>query len=161
MTVRDLLKLGQRRIEGTKEDLALETFSLLGERVRQVGTKHEILKLIRQETGTTSSVEDFYELILTEVGKLGLNGFFQDFQFYGKRMTSDAPGSQGSYLNDFLKTEQIQRTKELDRCMALTFRALKSKEPVLLVGETGCGKNHFGTGDGQATQFKLHYFELP
>jgi midasin len=143
VTVRDLLKLGRRRIEGTKEDLALETFSLLGERVRQVGTKDKILKLIHQETGTTGNIEDFYNLILSEVDALGLDGFFEDTLFYEKRMNIDpnqTNQNKKEKLSQYLKGHQIQRTAELDRCMALVFRALKSKEPVLLVGETGCGK---------------------
>ena len=141
VTVRDFLKLGQRRIEGTKEDLALETFSLLGERVRQRGMKKEILKLVQQETGTLAKVEDFHELVLSEVGRLGLQGFFDDPDFYENRMKSKEEGqSGGKYLEAFLESSKIERTQELDRCMALMFRALKSKEPVLLVGETGCGK---------------------
>lgn len=141
VTVRDLLKLGRRRIEGTKEDLALETFSLLGERVRQSGTKRDILQLIRQETGTCIQAAEFQALVLAEVGRLGLDGFFGDDQFYEKRVQQEPIALTGEdRLSSFLSNQQIQRTSELDRCMALVFRALKSKEPILLVGETGCGK---------------------
>lgn len=146
VTVRDLLKLGRRRVEGTKEDLASESFSLLGERVRQLGAKEEIQALIHREIGTSGDVEDFYKLILSEVGRLGLKGFFEDTFFYEKRVNSKSKqfdSNEGDVLSRCLSSEGIQRTKELDRCLALVFRALKSKEPVLLVGQTGCGKTTF------------------
>ena len=78
VTIRDLLKLGNRKIQGTKEDLAIETFSLLGERIRETVDKSRVENLIRADTRTEMRVEEYYQKILTYVEKLSFREFLEE-----------------------------------------------------------------------------------
>ena len=140
VTIRDLLKLGNRRIEGTVQDLASETFALLGERVRDPSQKRAVLSIIQDSIFQNFSPEEYYHRILTVADHIGVREYFSIEDFYGDETELRLTAENQQAIGNIFKELKILRTSELDRCLALTLRALKSKEPVLLVGETGCGK---------------------
>ena len=111
-TLRDLFRWAQRKAD-TREDLAANGFILLAERVR----KPEERSVVK------SVIEGIMKLTLHEEG------------LYGPPHASDVgepailPVSNG-----------IVWTKAMCRLYTLVSKALENNEPVLLVGETGCGK---------------------
>ena len=110
-TLRDLFRWALRRADD-REQLAINGFMLLGERVRNP-----------QERAAVKGV-------IEEVMKVRID---EDTIFSPSQLESCAPGlsqlSQG-----------IVWTKAMRRLFVLVSKAIENNEPVLLVGETGCGK---------------------
>lgn len=114
ITVRDLIKWGNKKnFMNTKEDMAYEGFSLLAERIRNEEDKNLIRDIIKHEFNLRKFDEaNFYDNSLNELkGQLNLQ-----------------------------KYEHIEWSQQFSKLFLLVWKAFLNKEPVLLVGETGCGK---------------------
>jgi len=118
MTPRDLLRWAHRGAT-SKTELAKEGYMLLAERLRDDNEKGHVLHEIQQQFKLQIDLGALYfgesSKAKQEISKISSE-------------TSDALGSA------------IAPTKSLLRLLTLVLRCMESKEPVLLVGETGCGK---------------------
>ena len=117
MTPRDLLRWAQRQKGATsKIDLAYEGYMLLAERLRDEEEK----KHVRQE------LELHFKISLDP-----------ETLYFGP--SSDAQVEIAKLSSD-TSTRSIAPTKSLLRLLTLVLKCMERREPVLLVGETGCGK---------------------
>ncbi|KAF1344926.1 hypothetical protein BDV97DRAFT_362818 [Delphinella strobiligena] len=113
-TLRDLFRWALRGA-GTQEELAVHGFMLLAERVRKPEERETIKKIIEKTLGPPRIVIDENKL-------------------YGE----DSPA-----LKQYLARAQekgVVWTNAMRRLYVLVATAIQNDEPVLLVGETGCGK---------------------
>lgn len=90
---------------------------MLGERSRDLNDKLYIKETIEKVFGVTLNIEEFYE------------------QFFEKNLASVFTN-----LPKELNLPPIILSRQLKRLATLVYKCLLNKEPVLLVGETGCGK---------------------
>lgn len=93
--------------------LAENGFMLLAERVRRIDDKTAVKKVIEKVMRVTISDEVLYQ-----------PKTYPEFMFYNNQKGSGS----------------IVWTKAMRRLFVLVVEALRNNEPVLLVGETGCGK---------------------
>ncbi|GAB1320673.1 AAA ATPase midasin [Madurella fahalii] len=110
-TLRDLFRWALRESD-TRQEIAEHGFMLLAERVRKPEERDEVKKVIEEIFKVTIDPERLYNLeIAPELSNVR------------------ARNSQG-----------VIWTRAMRRLYVLVKRAIKNNEPVLLVGETGCGK---------------------
>lgn len=112
-TLRDLFRWALRAAE-TRQDIADHGFMLLAERVRKPEEREEVKKVIE------------------EVFKVKIN----PDQLYDRDTAPEFRGTGGSKNN----SQGVIWTRAMRRLYVLVKRAIVNNEPVLLVGETGCGK---------------------
>ena len=124
ITVRDLLKWAGRVNLNRDQDshvdvdtMAMEGFFVLGERSRNPQDKLFIKQTIEKVFKVKIDEEEFYESY---------------FEKNLKELFEKVPKE--------LNLPKIIPSKQLKRLAVLVEKCLKNKEPVLLVGETGCGK---------------------
>ncbi|KAK4230784.1 hypothetical protein QBC38DRAFT_496176 [Podospora fimiseda] len=110
-TLRDLFRWALRQAEN-RQELAEHGFMLLAERVRKPEERDEVKKVIEQVFKVTIDIDRLYDL-----------------ETAPELSNVKARNSQG-----------VIWTKAMRRLYVLVKRAIKNNEPVLLVGETGCGK---------------------
>eukprot|EP00644_Phytophthora_capsici_P001912 jgi/Phyca11/108045/e_gw1.14.477.1 len=111
ITTRDLLRWAERR-PATKQALAEEGYCLLAERLRKDEEKQVVKQVLEKKCNVKIDLDALY--------------------YSGKPRESNLLNENG--------LEKISVTKSLRRLFALVGRCLQNEEPVLLVGETGCGK---------------------
>lgn len=121
ITVRDLLKWASRLTHQCSTtsvmDLAIEGFMVLGERARNEQDKAFIKETIEKVTKVTINERSYYS---------------EYFEKNLKQLFRDVPQK--------LNLPRLIPTQQLQRLAVLTHKCLLNQEPVLLVGETGCGK---------------------
>ncbi|KAK0748752.1 hypothetical protein B0T21DRAFT_279432 [Apiosordaria backusii] len=110
-TLRDLFRWALRESE-TRQEIAEHGYMLLAERVRKPEERDEVRKVIEQEFKVTIDSQKLYDLDTAP-----------------ELRNVKARNSQG-----------VIWTRAMRRLYVLVKRAIKNNEPVLLVGETGCGK---------------------
>lgn len=110
-TLRDLFRWALREADD-REQLALNGFMLLAERVRNPQEKAAV------------------KAVIEEVMKVRLD---EDLLYSAAQLEQSVPQMTGL-------PDGIVWTKAMRRLFILVSKALKNNEPVLLVGETGCGK---------------------
>lgn len=119
-TLRDLFRWAQRKAD-TIQDLANNGYMLLAERVRKEDERVAVKKIME-----------------SVMSKNGPKVTVDDEQMFGqnsvKRIIDSA--SDGSNKID----SGVVWTRAMRRLFVLVHYALQNKEPVLLIGETGCGK---------------------
>jgi len=119
--VRDLLKWANRVNEDESlatQDIAMEGFSVLGERSRSVQDKEFIKKTIESSLKCKIDEQEFY------------NTYFAKHDL----------AKQFEQMSSTLGIPKLIVSQQLKRLAVLVHKCLRNKEPVLLVGETGCGK---------------------
>ncbi|KAL9624723.1 MAG: hypothetical protein Q9160_001077 [Pyrenula sp. 1 TL-2023] len=123
VTLRDLFRWALRSAED-KQELALNGFMLLGERVRDPAEKVAVKNII----------EDVFRVVINESN------------LYAARFHSNIiESTRGS----------LTWTPAMRRLYGLVSKALDNNEPVLLIGETGCGKTQLCQAIAQAHQKPL------
>ncbi|KAK3301992.1 uncharacterized protein B0T15DRAFT_561457 [Chaetomium strumarium] len=110
-TLRDLFRWALREAD-TRQEIAENGFMLLAERVRKPEERDEVKK----------AIEDVFKVTI-DPGRL------YDLETAPELSNVRARNSQG-----------VIWTRAMRRLYVLVKRAIKNNEPVLLVGETGCGK---------------------
>ena len=110
-TLRDLFRWALRSADD-REKLAINGFMILGERIRDPSEKAVILRTIEETTKTKIDLSQIY--------------------------SHDSCVSQNPQLKD--QSHGVVWTQSMRRLLILVRRALEHNEPVLLIGETGCGK---------------------
>ena len=111
-TLRDLFRWALRRADNP-EQLAVNGFMLLAERVRDAEERQMVKQVIEEVMRLKIDEKDIYR-------------------------RDNLPKASG-WTNVSI-TESTILTKSMIRLLSLISRSLENNEPVLLVGETGCGK---------------------
>lgn len=127
-TLRDLFRWALRDAD-TREDIANNGFMLLAERVRNDEERVAVKEIIE----TVFKVK------------------IDPDQLYGERFSQ---ASKRSGLKD--NTQGVVWTNAMRRLYILVSQALRNNEPVLLVGETGCGKTTICQLLAEAVSKELH-----
>ena len=127
-TLRDLFRWALRDADD-REQLAINGFMLLAERVRNLDERLAVKQVI----------EDTMKVKIDEN------------HIYGT-VKPEAPETQSSTSS----INGIVWTKSMRRLYTLVVQALKNNEPVLLVGETGCGKTSMCQVIAEVMRTQLH-----
>jgi midasin len=127
-TLRDLFRWALRDAD-TREDIANNGYMLLAERVRKDEEREEVRKVIE------------------EVFKVKID----PDTLYG---TDSSPALQSLCGKE--NSQGVVWTKAMRRLYVLVSQAIRSNEPVLLIGETGCGKTTVCQLLAEALQKELH-----
>lgn len=134
-TLRDLFRWAQRRAE-TIQDLADNGYMLLAERVRKEEERVAVKKIL--------------ETVMSEKGPRVIINDEQMFDVNGapdlKHIRSEATETLGA----------VVWTRAMRRLFVLVSQAIQNNEPVLLIGETGCGKTTVCQLLADQMQTKLH-----
>ena len=116
-TLRDLFRWALRAAD-TIEDLAVNGYMLLAERVRKDEERIKIKEVIE-------------EVLSRRGARVRIN---EDALF------SEATSLEIAQYNRHAPSSSVTWTRSMRRLFVLVSHALRNNEPVLLVGETGCGK---------------------
>ena len=123
ITPRDLLRWAGRG-SLSKTVLAMEGYMLLAERLRNDEEKDTVRSVIEKEFKVTIDIADAYYGEKSE----------------GRTYLENVLGHNSTVSASGLNVKSIAPTQSMMRLLTLVMRCVKQKEPVLLVGETGCGK---------------------
>ncbi|KAK0622968.1 hypothetical protein B0T14DRAFT_476182 [Immersiella caudata] len=110
-TLRDLFRWAMREVD-TRQEIADNGFMLLAERVRKPEEREEVRKVIEEVFKVKVNPEQLYDM-------------------------DTAPELRGVRARN---SQGVIWTRAMRRLYVLVKRAIQNNEPVLLVGETGCGK---------------------
>lgn len=127
-TLRDLFRWALRDAD-TREDIANNGYMLIAERVRKDEEREEVRKVI----------EEVFKVKIDPDALYGVGSSPALRALCGKE------NSQG-----------VVWTKAMRRLYVLVSQAIRSNEPVLLIGETGCGKTTVCQLLAEASQKELH-----
>ncbi|KAL4085986.1 hypothetical protein PRIC1_014609 [Phytophthora ramorum] len=157
ITTRDLLRWAERR-PATKQALAEEGYCLLAERLRKDEEKQVVKEVLEKKCNVKIDLDALYysgkprdSNLLDENGEIeqetvwGTKEQFERVQAMVEQAIEEAAsgkasGGEPKSAGNAAGLEKISVTKSLRRLFALVGRCLQNEEPVLLVGETGCGK---------------------
>ena len=114
ITLRDLFRWALRRAE-SYEQLAQDGYMLLAERVRRESDRETILNILQKELRVKLDMHKIYD---------------KKFDSIFQKMNSDWKNCGSS----------IVWTSAMKKLFVLIYNAAVHYEPVLLIGETGCGK---------------------
>ncbi|KAF2763346.1 midasin [Pseudovirgaria hyperparasitica] len=128
-TLRDLFRWALREAE-TIQDLATNGYMLLAERVRKIEER--------------TAVKEIIEKVMS---KNGARVQINEITLYGS--VDDLP-------QKFPRVDGVVWTQSMRRLYTLLAQALRNHEPVLLVGETGCGKTTVCQIFANACEKQLH-----
>ncbi|KAI9487690.1 MAG: hypothetical protein EXX96DRAFT_514297 [Benjaminiella poitrasii] len=120
ITLRDLFRWAGRDPQGYQE-LAENGYMLLAERCRKEEEKKIVKQVLEKVMKVKLSEEDMYDCTKLE-----------EFAIYDRILKENAAKTG--------EDTKLVWTKAMRRLFSLVARCLKHNEPVLLVGETGCGK---------------------
>ena len=124
ITPRDLLRWAGRGAT-SKVELALEGYFLLAERLRLDEERDAVRRVIEKELKVTIDLDETY---------YGENSA-------GRSILQNVLNQKEEILHGAgLDVNAIAPTKSIMRLLVLVMRCIEKKEPVLLVGDTGCGK---------------------
>ena len=123
ITPRDLLRWAERKVN-TKLELAIEGYMLLAERLRNDDEKQVVLNVIEDHFKVNIDIENLYY------------GDDSDSRKILKKVIE----MEDVFQEAGISLQAIAPTKSLLRLLTLVMRCIEQQEPVLLVGDTGCGK---------------------
>eukprot|EP00980_Cylindrotheca_fusiformis_P010228 scaffold2271_cov130-Cylindrotheca_fusiformis.AAC.23 len=121
ITPRDLLRWAERQ-SSSKVELAEQGYMLLAERLRSTDEKVLVQEVIEEHLKVKLNMDEKYYGVDSEARKL-------------LKQANEKSEADSNPLMD-----SIAATQTLLRLISLVLRCIKQKEPVLLVGDTGCGK---------------------
>ena len=117
-TLRDLFRWALRQADD-KQSLAMNGYMLLGERVRKAEEREKVRQVIEE--------------VMSRAGpKIKID----ENALYDASTSSDI----AAYQNSVPTGNGVVWTKSMRRLYVLVANAIRNNEPILLVGETGCGK---------------------
>ena len=125
ITVRDLIKWAKRP-HNDQEELAMEGYCILAERLRSEAEREEVRKTIEKNFKCKLDPDSIYLEFTNQ------EEFSMSRELLNETLTSKAAGKHG--------INSIQWNLSFRRMATLVIKCIKNKEPVLLIGETGCGK---------------------
>ena len=118
ITLRDLFRWADRK-PSTYLELAEHGYMLLAERLRKADERHVILEVLEKHMKVKLDLDQMYSC--------------RELSSYGKYRQREVDNCDARPTN-------IVWTKSMKRLFTLVSHCIEHKEPVLLVGETGCGK---------------------
>ncbi|KAF5661149.1 midasin (AAA ATPase) [Fusarium heterosporum] len=127
-TLRDLFRWALREAE-TREEIAAHGFMLLAERVRDEEERIAVKEIIEKVFKVKIDPQDMYSATVAPELK---------------------------HFADKINSQGVVWTHAMRRLYVLVSRALRNNEPVLLVGETGCGKTTVVQLLAEALKKELH-----
>lgn len=125
ITVRDLIKWAKRP-HTSQEELAMEGYCLLAERLRSGAEREEVQKIIEKNFKCKLEPDSLY-LRFTNNPE-----FIKSREALESTLSNKDGSSHG--------IASIQWNLSFRRMATLVMKCIQNKEPVLLIGETGCGK---------------------
>lgn len=140
ITIRDLLRWAGRN-PSTKEEVAQEGYYLLAERLRKVDEKLLVKRVLEKQCNVTLNLDLMYGKINAEEEKpveMECSEQYSKISSLIQIVEKKPTGSNAHGNTSGLRGIAI--TNSLCRLFTLVQKCLDNKEPVLLVGETGCGK---------------------
>ncbi len=123
ITPRDLLRWAERKVT-SKQDLAIQGWMLLAERLRDDEEKSLVKAIIEEHMKVDIDCDNLYYGDGSE----------------SRRKLSMIAKMENSARDAGLTLQAIAPTKSILRLLTLVERCVEQKEAVLLVGDTGCGK---------------------
>ena len=126
-TLRDLFRWASRTADD-REQLAINGFMLLAERVRNSSERTAVKKIIEEVMNVKLDEDQIY--------------------------SSESLQAMGNLTGEY--TQGICWTKSMRRLYILVMQALRNKEPVLLIGETGSGKTIMCQAVAEVMKKQLH-----
>ncbi|KIW02392.1 uncharacterized protein PV09_06212 [Verruconis gallopava] len=120
-TLRDLFRWALRKADD-KQQLAVNGYMLLGERVRKPEEREKVKTIIEQVMSREGPK------VKIDVNVLYSDASSPDIKFYESQVNGGSGGNN------------VVWTSSMRRLYVLVANAVRNNEPVLLVGETGCGK---------------------
>ncbi|KAF2794635.1 midasin [Melanomma pulvis-pyrius CBS 109.77] len=133
-TLRDLFRWAQRKAD-TVQDLATNGYMLLAERVRKEEERNAVKKVIE-----------------TVMSKGGQRVYIDEAMMYAEDGSPEIQLYKDKIVND----GDVVWTQGMRRLFVLVAHAIRNNEPVLLVGETGCGKTTVCQMLADAFERQLH-----
>jgi midasin len=133
ITPRDLLRWGNRSQNSTLQEMAESGYSLLAERLRDNSEKAIVKEILQKEFRSSLAMEDLYQHHIQALMQKGTN-----------MQKSENVG--------------ISMGASMQRLFALIYKCWENREPVLLVGETGCGKTTACQMLAQLEEKTLHIY---
>jgi midasin len=133
-TLRDLFRWAQRKAE-TVDDLAMNGYMLLAERVRKEEERNAIKKIIEKV-----------------MSKGSVRVTIDETAMYGEAGSPEIL----LYKDKIVDNGDVVWTSAMRRLYVLVAHAIRNNEPVLLVGETGCGKTTVCQMLADAFEKQLH-----
>ena len=147
ITTRDLIKWGKRQ-PTTVLDVAKEGYMLIAEKLRSIDEKLLVAEILNKVCKTQLNIEELYiEPNSTESKIIGKKSNKKE-----KSTTTTAVEEDNIYNLNTVQNQvrsgdmniegmsNIAITATMRRMWELVNRAMKQNEPMLLIGETGCGK---------------------
>jgi midasin len=131
ITLRDLFRWALRRAVGY-EQLATDGYMLIAERVRKENDRIVIQKILEKEFKVNLNIDTLYAKLFDEI------------------IESVNVSNKSAVLSRVVWTSQMKRL------FVLIYKARIHSEPVLLIGETGCGKTTVCQVLGELFEQKLH-----
>jgi midasin len=122
VTLRDLFRWALRKANGYME-LAQDGYMLLAERSRKVEEREIILSILEKTLKVKLDMELCYDY---------------QFQVIMKELADNFVNNAKEQLPAIVN--QVVWTSSMKKLFVLVYKATIHKEPVLLIGETGCGK---------------------
>lgn len=119
-TLRDLFRWAQRKAD-TIQDLANNGYMLLAERVRKEEERVAVKRIL--------------ETVMSEKGP---RVTIDEDRLFSSNGCANIDGLSTSIMDS--NVDEVVWTRAMRRLFVLVAQALRNNEPVLLVGETGCGK---------------------
>ena len=120
ITPRDLFRWGTRRPQGYQQ-LAEDGYMLLGERLRTADARLTVKEVLQKHCRVTLDMAGLYD-----------RGSQETQQLLSQQIAACVEGKH--------ELATLAWTASLKRLVTIVRRCVANKEPVLLVGETGCGK---------------------
>ena len=108
------MKWGNRSQRSTLQEMSENGYSLLAERLRDFGEKEIVEEILQKEFRSVLKTSDLYDGYVAHL----MQGVNETKASHGK----------------------LSMGKSMQRLLSLIHKCWKNGEPVLLVGETGCGK---------------------
>ena len=121
ITLRDLFRWANRKASNYQE-LAIDGYMILAERLRKNDEKLIIQQIIEQHMKVTLNLNELYSISDTLIKE------------FNENLLNDSEGEKNKEFKG------IVWTKSMKRMIGLLYHSIKNREPVLLIGETGCGK---------------------
>lgn len=119
VTLRDLFRWAMRRADSYQK-LGEDGYMILAERTRTLEDRETVKTVLEKELKVSISPSDMYDVLFNEL--------------------SETAGLRSPAISASAIFKSIVWTRSMRRLFVLVWKCIENSEPILLVGETGCGK---------------------
>jgi MoxR-like ATPase len=143
ITTRDLIKWGRRK-PGTAQEVAEEGFMLIAEKLRAADEKQLVADILNKVCKAQLDIAELYaEPVAPPAPAAGSKKGSREIATAAKSDRFALAEVQAQVRSGSVTVDGMQNiavTATMRRMWELVNRALRQNEPVLLIGDTGCGK---------------------